>query len=331
MAIDFNGWLSEFCHNLRKRPKYAFAKAVYYTYLGLWYTITSRYDLGMNVYERDWDALIILDACRVDALQEVANEYKFIEKVDSIRSVGSTSHEWMAKTFTEQYRREISQTAHITANGYSYKSFVRKEMPPSGGNAPFGWPDWDTVEESAFSEFEMVWQGGHDEDLGNVPPRIVTDQTISIAREQSSNRMLVHYAQPHAPYLHRAIKQGESPSEIEYAPFDALRDGKATKSEIWDLYLDNLRLVMDEVELLLKNLDANKVIITSDHGEAFGEHGVYEHPDGFPFPNVKRVPWVETSASDQRTHTPEPDSLSRPETKDIEDDLQDHLRDLGYV
>lgn len=35
-------------------------------------TISSRMDLGYNVYNEDWDLLIILDTCRVDALRHFA-------------------------------------------------------------------------------------------------------------------------------------------------------------------------------------------------------------------------------------------------------------------
>jgi len=40
--------------------------------------------VGTNIYERDWDALVVLDACRVDILREVADEYEFIDEVDSV-------------------------------------------------------------------------------------------------------------------------------------------------------------------------------------------------------------------------------------------------------
>lgn len=51
--------------------------------------LSTRDRLGTNVFTRDWDLLVILDACRVDAMREVAGEYEFIQKVDSIRSVGA--------------------------------------------------------------------------------------------------------------------------------------------------------------------------------------------------------------------------------------------------
>jgi len=46
-------------------------KAVYYPYIGLWYTLTSRLTVGTNLYKREWDVAVILDTCRVDALREL--------------------------------------------------------------------------------------------------------------------------------------------------------------------------------------------------------------------------------------------------------------------
>jgi hypothetical protein len=83
--------------------------------------------------------------------------------------------------------------------------------------------------------------------------------------------------------------------------------------------------VLDEVELLLSNLDADRVAISADHGELLGEFGLAGHPDGFPFSPVKRVPWVDTSATDTGTHRP------AVERGDDEASVEDHLRDLGYV
>lgn len=332
MPIDFTGWLTEFRENFREEPGWAIKKAAYYAYLGIFYTVTSRYDPGLNIYEQDWDLLLILDACRVDALREVASEYDFVEDVESVLSVGSTSHEWMSKTFIDSFEQEISETAHVTANGYSYKTFVEGERPPSGGDSPFGWPKWNVVDNSAFAEFHMLWQENHNERLGNVPPRAVTDHAINVSRRSDTDRLLVHYVQPHAPYIRRAIEEDDTPTPIESDPIGALRRGEATKEQIWGLYLDNLRLVLDEVELLLANVDAETVVITSDHGEAFGEHGAYEHPDGFPLAEVKRVPWVETTGSDQKTYTPDTDlSTNRSSGEDLNDHLEEHLHDLGYV
>lgn len=94
---------------------------------------------------------------------------------------------------------------------------------------------------------------------------------------------------------------------------------------MWEAYLATLRYVLDDVALLLENVDAERVVITADHGEAFGEWGFYGHTVGCPHPVVRRVPWVETTATDEETH----ESAVTPEV-DAAFDRDQHLRDLGY-
>lgn len=79
---------------------------------------TKHYPIGTNVFEPDWDALIILDACRVDALVELAPEYEFLRDIDSILSVGSSSFEWTNQTFRTTYEKEIGNTAYVTQNDF---------------------------------------------------------------------------------------------------------------------------------------------------------------------------------------------------------------------
>lgn len=54
-----------------------------------------------------------------------------------------------------------------------------------------------------------------------------------------------------------------------------------------------LRRCWGEVSELLKNLSDKKVVITSDHGEAFGEWGIYGHPGGVYIKALTEVPWFE--------------------------------------
>jgi len=69
--------------------------------------LNTRTTIGTNVFTREWDVLILLNTCRVDALREVAPEYDFNEEVNSIRSVGGRSPEWVAKTFVGECERII--------------------------------------------------------------------------------------------------------------------------------------------------------------------------------------------------------------------------------
>lgn len=326
MAVGFNPPSLSSARLLYENPKRAMKEALMRPYQGLWYTLTSRYPTGTNVFERDWDLLIVLDACRVDAMHEVADEYDFINEVDSIVSVGSNSHEWLAQTFSNAWSREIAETTYVTANFHSEILFRDRDYPPHRIEVPFYWTNWDIAEADAFGEIEDLWDGYRDDDYRVVPPNVVTDHVIELGRTTESPRFIAHYMQPHGPYIADAVKNGGEPTSIETGAWRSLRDGQADREEIWDLYLDNLRLVLDQIEVLLDNFDAQNVAITSDHGEAFGEFGAYGHPEGFPHPVVKKVPWIETAGKDLETRTPDLEAQSNTDV-----DIKDRLEALGYV
>lgn len=291
---------------------------------GFWLTVTSRWPLGVNVLSKEWDLLIVLDACRVDAMKAVKSEYNFITDVSSIWSVGSSSHEWYAKTFDRQYADRLSETALISGNPNA-ESFLRhSEMPPRY-TTPFAAPDWDAVRGDELAYVEYLSRHQRPYQSTSVAPSYVTDRAIVAARRGYEN-VMVHYFQPHRPYMYNMVTNGGELTYAEDQPHDAAREGKATKSEIWDLYLDNLRLVLDSVEVLLSNADTENVAITADHGELFGELGQFGHPESIPHPKLKKVPWVETTASDEQTRHPD-EEFALIEGYDVEETLTN----LGYI
>lgn len=325
METNFWEWVAEMRERFRESPVRAPLYVVYTWYLALWFGITSRWPIGTNVYDRDWDVLVILDACRVDTLREVADEYDFIKNVDEMWSIGSHSVEWITQTFTEEYRSEVEQTRYITANAHASRVLEQRLSPPMNNTIPLDLTDWDVLDDSTFSSINMVWENHHDETARVVLPEVVTDHGIAANRENDDERLILHYMQPHRPYIGQSEPAGRAPTELEAQGYQKMEEGDAGREQVYELYKDTLRLVLDDVEALLENMDTNKVAITADHGEAFGEMQAYGHPEGFPHPVVKKVPWVETTAEDTTTREP---NLER-ET-DVSVDLEEHLHDLGY-
>jgi hypothetical protein len=330
MTISFRGWFSESIEHLRDGDRGLLARAArpaYYLWVGAFLSYSHWRTYGTNFFERDWDLLIILDTCRVDAMEAVADEYEFVQDVDSITSVGSTSFEWMDHTFTNEYREEIRQTGYLSQNGFT-------DRVPGGGYTgqvpiPFGPSEYDTVEHEDFGYFEELWRADFDEDsewmihrndVTRFHPRYTTERTIHAGRELDFDRLMVHYMYPHDPYPF-------APEKLQPRFDDALKNGTATREEVWEAYLDNLRFVLDQVAALLENVDAEKVVITADHGESFGEHGFYRHPVACPIPCVRKVPWVETTATD--TGSVEP-TAPHPGTGDVDADVEERLEQLGY-
>jgi glucan phosphoethanolaminetransferase (alkaline phosphatase superfamily) len=106
--------------------------------------------------------------------------------------------------------------------------------------------------------------------------------------------------------------------------FGELAKGRLSRETVWSAYLDTLRAGLDEVAVLLENVDAERVIITADHGECFGEWGLFGHHRAVPVPELIRVPWVETTAADEETRTPSIGSRNADRAVD------EKLRALGY-
>lgn len=335
MAISVHRWLADIRELMEEDAVGGLQLGAYYLFVGLWLTLSTRLRFGTPAYERDWDLLVVLDSCRTDALAAVADEYDFLENQGAVWSAGSTSGEWVAHTFDRSYAPAVARTAYVTANPHSDEVLRNRLLPPQYVAVPATWPDWNPVEPDAFGLLDEVWADASDERLGVVPPATVTDRAIVAGRDADLDRLVVHYMQPHAPYIADAVDGNVPVSGTCAEPFEALRRGDADRETVWAHYLDNLRLVLDEVASLLENVDADRVAVTADHGEAFGEWGFYEHPVGCPLPAVKRVPWVETTATDRGTRNPAPVATGTAERdgaeRDVaERDVAEKLRDLGY-
>lgn len=305
-------------------------RKLYYFYVGLLMSYTSRRELGTNVYDRDWDVLILLDTCRVDALRSVADEYNFLEKdsIESMWSVGSASVEWMAETFQTEHEDEIRNTAYISANGFTQRVFEEGERPDDGRG--WSYPNWATVDADQFQLLDQpfLYTDGHSE--WYTEPRPVTERGVAVSRKIDPNRMILHYSQPHHPYAANARAEGRTELEDhEKNPFEQLRSGHELEP-IWNAYLDQLREVLDEVEIVLNNIDAKTVAISADHGEGFGELGfIYGHPIGILHPSVRKVPWVTTSATDKHSFE---STLEPPSSIDsVDERTNKRLEQLGYL
>ncbi|NHX41023.1 MULTISPECIES: hypothetical protein [Haloarcula] len=299
-------------------------------YNGLYFSLTTQRPLGTNVYDREWDLLIVLDACRVDALREVAPEFEFIDRVDSVWSTGSSSHEWLCKTFTQEHAEEISETVYLSTNPHTQPTFEDGKRPPRKYITPVTWADWDVVDGSQFKLLKQFSRHHRYEDhFDTIPPNVVTDQAISAGRSLDYERMILHYYQPHRPHVAAAYREQRDITDAEDHPWEAIQRGEISREDAWENYLYNLRLVLGSIRRLLDNVDAERVAITADHGELFGEMKQYGHPEGIPHPNLKKVPWALTSATDNETSTPRADITEQAEPS--KEEVEDRLEHLGYI
>ena len=167
-------------------------------------------------------------------------------------------------------------------------------------------------------------------EIGTVPPRAITDKTIHTGRTTTNSRIITHYMQPHCPFVNYPDMMAEKEvnrwgNQRGADVWKRLQRGELSRDTVWRGYRDNLEFVLDEVAILLENISADKVVITSDHGNAVGEYMVYGHPPGLPLYCLREVPWISTSATDTGNHEPE---LIE---SDVNIDQADQLSALGYI
>jgi len=302
---------------------------------------------GETIWERDWDVLCVLDACRVDLMREVAaaDSHGFLpgpETVGTLWSVGSQSAEWMDRTFSPRHRDRMATTAYVTGNPFSaqpcdHLDSVSEDVLPLGDE-----------------EFGLLYEAWRDdwihEPIPTMPPRPLTDAAIATWRDREEfgvDRMVVHYMQPHAPFRsHPEWVFGDADPEgwglvdddVGKGHWGRARDGDLDWEEFWAAYRDNLDWVLEEVSLLVENCDGS-VVLTSDHGNAAGEWGVWSHPPETHLPALRSVPWVEVDGHDAETHQPDvsPSALCKHGERDGDGDstvadekVEQRLADLGY-
>lgn len=299
---------------------------IYRIYVGISMSVLSRFDYGTNVYEQDWDVLVILDTARLDAMEEVAHGFEFINDVGSIRSIGSTSSEWIAKTFTEMYSQEISNTILVSANPHVQHTLYDRKFPEHDKDAFFAFTDWETVAPNTFELIEQPWKYATNERYDHVLPKDMTERAVSLYRERDPEQMIVHYMPPHRPHIATAYEEGRDLTNAERDPFSYLKNG-GDRDTVFSNHVADLKFVLETgVEPLLRNIDADTVAITADHGDGFGKNWCYAHIAGDPRKQVRRVPWIKTEATD---HDELESKLTPPES--TEDSTEDQLEALGYL
>lgn len=283
----------------------------------------------LDFLESDWDVCIVLDACRYDVFTEIYDDY-LEGDLEKRRSPGSSTPEWAYRTFTDSH-----DLAYFSGNPFINDLGISLHELKWGASCDYRWTANDHI-----AEVVDVWNHGWDDDLGTVPPsalaRAYRERRSLVDRHE---RTVLHYMQPHAPYLSRGSgqklkriqrgirRQGEqdangdgggsgSVMDVIRPKVEGVLDGNrfVQKLGLWleldtksvvrngtrdtglQLHRENLRLVLEEIARLIPDLDG-RVVVTADHGEAFGENGVWEHHIETHIPSLVEVPWLEIPSS----------------------------------
>lgn len=306
--VDLRGQAANVARNLRYRP----VGAVRELAAMVRYSVQSQ-TTADPVLAADWDVLVVLDACRADLFEEALDDGDPLPAghLETRVSPGSATPEWLQEVFGGAPASQLGDIAYVSGN-----PFVSTEL-----------------DASQFHTVERVWREKWDDDRGTLPPRPITDAAIQTGRATEADRLVVHYMQPHFPSLTTTDDDGVSLSEFGTEPmavWDDLRFGRQSVPEVWDSYRENLDRVLGEVDALLSNLDADRAVVTADHGNAFGEHGVYGHPAGVDLPALREVPWYVTTGTDTNSREGATGRAQESAPDDESDIVAERLKDLGY-
>jgi len=253
---------------------------------------------GVNVMTRDWDNLIILDACRYDVFADLNT---IPGDLTSVQSVGSQTGEFVQKTF----------------GGMSHPDtvYVLSKPNPSNVNA-------------RFHEVVNLWRDDWGSDLQTIPNAVMVKKSLEIDAEYPNKRLIIHFNPPHLPFI------GEEGSRIHEEHGRDIRtlwnltgEGEIPVDRMWDAYRENLEVTLPHVERLVERL-RGKTVVTADHGQAFGEWDVYSHPSGIYLKELRLVPWLELERDERKSIS---DGRADNDLMDYSTaDVEERLLMLGY-
>ena len=261
------------------------SRFMYYIVRNYFYKI--KKNKGEFVMEKDWDNLIILDACRYDTFVEV-----YGKPSEYIISRGSSTREFLEQNFVGRIFRD---TVYVTAS-----------------------PWVDLLCKNSFVKVISLWKDYWDNEIGTVFPDVVRDIALEVSEKYPDKRLIIHFIQPHHPFIKdpelntfwkiegRAIKPLE-PIELkkDFNPFEEVKKGRLELKKVYKAYKRNLEAVLPHALKLAKELEG-KSVISADHGEAFGEIAwpfpirIYGHPSYVHIPALVKVPWLVINKNERK-------------------------------
>lgn len=243
-------------------------------------------------------------------------------ELSSRTSKGSATTEWLRANFDG---RDLTDTVYLTANP-QLKQNIR---------------NWEINLHKVIN----VWlDEGWDDETGTVLAETMTDAAIKTHERFPNKRIVVHYMQPHYPFVPSdtvfdkahlsSIETGEDHATGKNAWGQKFTgDLFASRHELWTMYIKNLEYALRYVEELLTKL-TGKTVVTSDHGNYVGERATpipireYGHPRGLYDEPLVRVPWLVQVRGERRKITCE---AGIPTNDSVESDIvSERLRGLGY-
>lgn len=262
--------------------------------------------------KEEWDIAVVLDACRYDSFQKIYKHYLPLGRLEK-RFGASDTINWLISVFSEKTWCDnlIYVSAHpgINSRGIPWVYF--------NANGKF------------FKVYD-AWISGWDPEIGTTLPNEVVKIAAQARKEFPNKKMLIHFVQPHFPYRkaprpsiqYSDLKGVKCNSKLDFLLQKLFRDlginssrfrtlywtarkffnlkcedlnefywRKYAVEELRIFYRDNLEWVLKYVKKIVEDFNYTRIVVTSDHGEALGEHGEFFHLYKTKNPVVRLVPF----------------------------------------
>jgi len=268
---------------------------------------------GVNVLGLDWSHLIVLDACRCDIFKHVYKEYFPSDaEFKCITSSASSTIEFVRKNFDDNIKEKLKDSVFVSSNPViDHVLGARLKV--------------------LFYRYIPVWRNYWDNKIGTVRSEAIYYVALKTYVRNPGRRMIIWFLQPHYPFINRkfnhinalgrefmnkALHYNASSNNLLIftkivksllrkgylcagIPDKVCEYAHRTPSEVIKAYIANLLSVLYYVKKLTEVLPG-KIVITSDHGEAFGEPlnklalslRVYGHPSRIRIPSLTLVPYL---------------------------------------
>jgi len=268
---------------------------------------------GDDVLGEDWDSLLVLDACRYDMFARCSG---LPGRLERRRSKGSATTEFLTANLDG---RDLRDAVYVTANPQLYRN--RGSI------------------RATFHDVIHVWrEEGWNEEHGTVLLETVTEYAARAAEEYPDKRLIVHYMQPHYPFVdsETGFDKEHLTGERQENVWSQLLHGTldVERGDIWRIYEANLERALPHVEVLMDALDG-RTVVTADHGNMVGERAFpipireWGHPRGIYTKELVEVPWlVQKDGPRRKIRREAPATQSSEVAGEV---VADRLRDLGYA
>lgn len=249
--------------------------------------------------KEDWDIFVVCDGCRYDKFKEVNTIKGTLKKAESFVR---TTPAWIQGV---AQGADCSNIIYVTP-----LAKFDKHVP-----------------NHTFFKVVMMYKEKWNKSYDTVFPEDVTSFALNCLEEYPDKRIIVHYAQPHSPYLsvtpeeqglfyngetkprlkkEYTFKEKMYKQAIKWLPsvfiwklqksIGTLNTGvgvlyfKRGWQGIRDAYRNDLERVIMNTKILIDKYPNKKIIISADHGELLGEYGKFGH-GGIRFKKTREIPW----------------------------------------